>query len=239
MTHEHHPSVHAKLLQQIREGRVHMRPRWQFVARALLVVAGAALLATVLLYLASLVVFFLREDGSWFAPVFGVRGWFDMLRSLPLILILLVAACALALEAVVRTSSFGYRKPLVSTLGAILGLAVIGGIGVSMTPLHPAIERAGTHMPGMHGPVGFWYRGPLRPRPPGDTFRGEVIRSEPGVLIIKTQRGTTTLMLDEHTRLPRGAGFSPGDTIFAIGDDTASGTVRAFGIRKIDPRSGR
>lgn len=233
----HLKDIRSQVLARIAEEKVSMRPRWQFVVHAALVALGAVLLVLTLIYLASLVVFFLRESGLWFAPVFGVRGWFDMLRSLPPILILLVVACSLILEYLVRLSTFGYRRPVMVTLGGIVLLVIIGGVAVGFTPFHHQLERLGAPPDESleHAPLGFWYHGALRPPPPGDVFRGVVVIHDGDRIVIQSAEvGTTTLLIDKKTRLPYGEDFAPGDMVLAIGDETASGTVHAFGIRTVD-----
>jgi len=54
-----HPrsSIKDAVLEKIRRGEVHMRPRWQFVLKGVLVALGAVLVALALLYLVSFVFF--------------------------------------------------------------------------------------------------------------------------------------------------------------------------------------
>jgi len=222
------------VLDAIKKDGVKMRPRWHFLLLAILTATGALILLLTLVYLFSLVVFFLHQNGTWFAPSFGMRGWFDLLRGIPIYLLLLLAVFAIVLDTLVRRYSFGYRRPLLTSLGAIVAVVFIGGFAVAHTSLHHALDfqaRHG-HLP---PPLGMWY-GHHR-APPGDVYRGVIVASTTyGFMIaLDDDGGTSTVIITPQTRLPFGADFSPGDTLIIVGDDMGTDTVRAFGIREIDP----
>lgn len=218
---------------RIRKGAVSMRPRWQFVLLSLLWAGCAALLILAILYFSSLAVFVLRQNGVWLAPLLGMRGWYDVLRSAPLLIILLVAFCAIVLNALVRRSAFAYRRPVVLSLGVVLLGTLVGGVLVGVSPFHRELHRH-AHEGGLPPPFGAPYRkGFLRPPPPDDVYRGAVIERMGSTLFIRTEAGTTSVNLSPRTRLPLGADFEPGDRVVIFGDD-ASGTIEAFGIIEAD-----
>src|SRR4051812_20426275 len=93
--------LREKVMQAIQKRGVSMRPRWHFLLLSALMAAGALILVIALLYVASLALFFLRENGVWYAPAFGGRGWFALVHSAPVFLLVLVAVFALLLEILV------------------------------------------------------------------------------------------------------------------------------------------
>lgn len=230
MNENHEPSVQGSVLEKIRRGAVRMRPRSHFILISAFWVVGVLLVFVSLLYLASLGVFFLRQSGVWFVPAFGIRGWFDLLRAAPLFLIALVAAFAILLDRFVRRYSFGYRIPVVISLGAILALIVVGGVAVGLTPLHPRIAQFAEQGPG--GPLEFWYHS-LRAPAPDDVYRGVVVKHTPEGFVIISSAGTSTILLTPRTRLPYGEDFEAGDMIIVVGDRVSTDTIRAFGVRVI------
>lgn len=129
-------NVEGKALLAIENGQVKMRPKWQFLVRSILLVISAILSLLAILFLASFILFVLRQSGLWFAPGFGLSGFGIFFRSLPWVLILLVIILVILLEYLVRKYSFGYGRSLFISMLAILLIALTGGIILEMTPLH-------------------------------------------------------------------------------------------------------
>lgn len=222
-----------------REG-VSMRPRWHFVLMSALVATGALTLLIALLYIISLGLFFLRENGVWYLPAFGGRGWFALLHSAPLLLMVLVAVCALILEILVRKYSFAYRAPLTVSFGGILLLVFIGGFALAQTSFHRRMEFAARHgyLP---PPVGFWYGDTFRQPPPQDIHRGIILMRESNGFVLQSDSGagTSTVEITPRTRLPYGEDFSPGSVVIVLGDADGTDTIRAYGVRRIERPEGQ
>ena len=234
-THNNEHSLRTDVMEAIRKGRVQMRPRWQFLLVSTLTVVGAFIVFLTLLYVASLAVFFLRDSGVWFAPAFGPRGWWVLLRRIPWLLVLFIAAFVVVLEVLVRRYSFVYRKPLLASVLVILALIFLGGFVIEQTPLHPglALSAGRGQLP---PPFMMMYHGPLRMPRPADSFHGEILSlTKDGFVIFdEDDAGTTTVLVTPRTRFPYGADFSPGQRVIVVGDIVATGTVQAFGISEIE-----
>src|SRR3989344_2081055 len=123
----HKKSIHEAVLERIRGGEVTMRPRWHFMLKATLVVAGIALAGLTLLFVVSLAMFALRASGVWFMPAFGWHGFAVFLWSLPKLLILLAIVFIIILELLVRHYAFAYRRPLLISALMVIALALLGG----------------------------------------------------------------------------------------------------------------
>ena len=224
-----------KVMQAIQKRGVAMRPRWHFFLVSALVVAGVLILVVALLYITSLALFFMRESGGWYAPVFGGRGWFILLHSAPLLLIILVALFAILLEILVRQYSFTYRAPLTVSLGGIILLVFFGGFVLAQTSFHHRMEFE-AHHGHLPPPMGFWYGKTFRAPAPGDMRRGVVVVREPGGFVMYSDDdGTSTIRLTPQTRLPYGEDFSPGDFVIVVGDASGTDAIRAFGVREVSP----
>lgn len=235
MTEDNINELRNKIMRTIQHRGVAMRPRWHFLLISALVTAGVLILVIALLYIASLALFFVRESGGWYAPAFGGRGWFVLLHSAPVLLLVLIALFAVVLEILVRKYSFAYRAPLMISLGGILCLVFIGGFVLAQTSLHRRLEfeaRHG-HLP---PPMEMWYQKPFRGPPPGDMFRGIVVmRDGDKFLFVSSEgAGTSTVQITPKTRLPFGEDFGPGDMVIIIGDPNGTNTIRAFGVRRVD-----
>lgn len=218
-------------MERIKRGGVHMRPRWQFVLTSVLALLGAVITLLVLLYMASLGVFLLRDSGVWFAPAFGPRGWWALLHALPVFVILFVVAFVLLLQYLVHRYELIYKRPLLASLGAIILVVLIGGFLLSQTPLHRQIAffaRGGGAPP----PLNMLYSRP--PREPG-FYRGVIVATTTNgfTMVDPEGEGTTTVTTDRHTQLPDGEDFQIGTEVLVAGDQTPSGIVHAFGVRQI------
>jgi len=67
-------SIKADVLKAIKDGQVKMRPKWQFITKAALLIVGVVLVALTILYLVSFIVFVLRQTGLLFVPGFGPQS---------------------------------------------------------------------------------------------------------------------------------------------------------------------
>src|SRR5262245_42216017 len=105
-------TVKHTVLDAIKAGQVHMKPRWHFVLRGILLVLESILLALSLRYLASFIMFIVYRSGVWFTPGFGFRGLRVFLLSIPWLLILVSVAFLVLLELLVKRYAFAYKKPL-------------------------------------------------------------------------------------------------------------------------------
>jgi hypothetical protein len=224
------PSLERDVMDAIRKGRVKMRPRWKYVLSSTLLALGAIILLLTLLYIVSFGIFTLRQTGALFVPVFGMRGLFAFFAAIPILLVVLLLLFLATLEVLVRRYAFAYRRPLLVSVLAILAIVAIGGYALERTRIHNDLFRYA------HGPVGL---PPLignmyHPQRVPDIYRGTIVSMVPGgfVMLDENGAGTTTVLVDPGTRLPLGANFNPGDEVVVFGD-TASGSVRAFGIREI------
>ena len=226
-----HKTIEQDVMEKIRAGRVKMRPRWKFLLSSVLLGLGGVILLLTLLYITSFAIFTLRQSGVLFVPIFGMRGVFAFFAAIPLLLMLLILAFVIVLEILVRRYSFGYRRPLLVSVLAILIIVFLGGYALERTRIQYELFRQAHGPGGLPAPIGGMYRTPMHVQ---GVYRGTIVQFIPGgfTLIDENGAGTTTVLIDSNTRLPLGDGFSAGEEVVVFGDG-ASGTVRAFGIRPV------
>ncbi len=220
--------IKEKVLAAIRGGEVEMRPRWRFVFGAILFGTGMMLLALVLLYLVSFILFTLRQTGIWFIPWFGSRGAMVFLQSLPWVLILLSVVFLVVLEVLVRRYSFAHRKPLLYSVLGLVCIITIGGIVTA--PWHGNLFDSAREdkLPVLGG----FYRGFGLQRFEG-VRRGFVTGLAPDGFVIKDLRGiTSTVFITPRTRLIPKGDFEEGDAVVVFGVET-SNQIEAESIQKI------
>lgn len=209
-------SIQDHVMEKINQGRVAMRPRWQFVLKSVLAVSASILLLLALLYVASFAVFVMRQNGAWFAPQFGWRGVAVLLTHLPWVLVGIGFVVIVALELLVKHYSFAYRRPLLYSVLGIVFIAACGGLAVAQTSLHRTFfTRAHEGRLPIAGP---WYRGfgteRFRDVHPG---RIESV-TEDGVTIRTRLNELLSVEVTSETRLPFGFNFEAGDMVVVVGD---------------------
>jgi len=224
-------SIKERVLEEIKSGRIKIRPKFYFVLKTVLLAVGFFMAGALVLFLISFISFHLRASGIWYLPGFGPRGWGIYLRLMPWFLILAGLILILILEILAKRFSFVWRRPIIYSLLAIILIALIGGFIIERTPFHSGLfSQARQGKLPFAGPV---YREFGMPRF-HDVQRGvveEVI--ENGFKIRTFDDQLLTVVLAEETQFPFGKEFEKGDNVVVMGE-REDDTVRAFGIRKID-----
>lgn len=223
--------IQSEVLGAIRSGAVKMRPKWHFVLRALLAAFGSIILLLTVVYLASFIVFVLRQSGAIFVPAFGLRGVYAFLVSVPWILIVFLFAFIVILELLVRRYAFTYRRPLLYSAVAVLGVMMVGGYTVAMSPLH---AKMSTYAEQKQVPVAVdFYRvyGHSRVK---QIHAGTIDEFAPSSFILVTRRGELlTVLVTQQTRfVPRRVQLSNGDTVVVLGPREVN-VVEALGVHKV------
>ena len=132
-----------KMLDAIQSGDVKMEPKWHFVLKTTLLIIGGVLALLLVLYLASFVFFVLRQTGLWYAPTFGIAGWYSFFRSLPWILIIFLIVFMVILGVLVKRYSFVYERPAMYLFIGIVAFVALGGFLISATPLSSNAVQCG------------------------------------------------------------------------------------------------
>jgi hypothetical protein len=232
MNKETQTSRGDSILNAIKKGEVKMRPKWHFILRGTLLGVGTALVILTLVYIASFILFVLRQNGVWFLPAFGFRGLGLLFFSLPWILIAVAILFIVILELLVKQYSFGYRRPLLySALGGIL-LVVIAGFIIAQTGLHSHFyrdARAGRLPFG-----GELYRG-FGSHPPHDVHPCTILEmNEQGFKAEEINDDIVQVVITADTEFPSGTNFTVDDKVLVLGQRKGD-IITAQGIRKIDP----
>lgn len=142
MNESHHKSdaLETKISEAIKTGKLSMRPRWHFVLKAALGALGILLALSLLLFFASLLVFNLHAAPP---PVPGPRP-LELLfffRALPWTLILGSLLLVALVEYLLRKHQFGYRKPVLYTLIALLALTCLSVAALNRVRAHERFYR--------------------------------------------------------------------------------------------------
>jgi signal transduction histidine kinase len=217
-------------LTKIKKEGVKMRPKFYFIAKAILL--ALAFLATTLfvLYIISFVVFSLRTSGVWFLPMFGFSGIKIFWLALPWIPILIAGLAIILLELLAKRFNLIYRRPILYSLIAILTVAVMGGFLLEKAPFHSEIfiKSQNDRLPG----IGGFYREFGASQPKNARF-GVVLSVQENAFVIRAPNNqTTTIIITDNTKIKPGYKVKEKDKISVLGKFT-NGKFEAIEVREI------
>lgn len=226
--------IKESILSTIKSGQLKMRPRWHFIFKAILAVLGAIILFLTVLYLASFIIFMLRQTGVLFVPAFGWQGWFAFFIHLPIFLICFLIIFIVVLELLVRHYAFAYRRPLLYSAIGIFVLAGLGALALANSSFHGGVSKYADNNKETF--VGKFYVEYGRQRFT-DVHRGIIIEMISNGFMMRNRREEVlTIVVSRRTRLPFGADFSNGDIVVVFGPRNGN-LVQAFGIQEIEGES--
>jgi hypothetical protein len=135
-------NIAERIIDKIKEGEIKMKPKAYFIARMVLFVLGITVLSLFLIYIVSFIIFSSRISGGWFLPQFGFSGIGILLRSLPWLLISLSIILIIFLEIFAEHFSFIYKKATVYSLFGIIGIVLLAGFMVGLSPFHTSLFQS-------------------------------------------------------------------------------------------------
>lgn len=229
-----HPDQDLKstVLEKIRTGNVHMRPKIYFVFKLLLVAAVAAATVIVAAWLVSFVIFSLRVSERSVLLGFGWRGIKMFLWLFPWRLLILEGVLIVILGLLLHYFRFGYRRPILYSLGGGILLSGVVAWIMSNGSLHETLlqQRQENNLPF----IGSLYEKIEHPDNSAEVLRGVIVQIEKGSLSIKNSDDDEDLvrvLLPETMIL--GQMLHIGDEVFVAGE-LANDTLQAYGIQKVN-----
>ncbi len=231
-------NLQQNILEKIKAGEISMRSKKYFMAHLILLIVLAVLVLLTSSFLISFILFSIHVSGRFFLLGFGWRGFIVFFMTFPWLMLFVDAIFIGLLELLLKRFKFGYRAPLVYTLGGVVVVTLLAGIVINQTPLHNKIYRLD-----QRGPlpvIGSFYTRIQRPPHESGVFRGTVISMASNTFMIANpdQDGdaTTTqiLLIILDPRVDASTIVATSDTVFVAGDINGN-TIRAFGIRKLLP----
>ena len=227
-------SLENNIIKTISNKHISVLPKWHFVLKIALFIIGTILIALTTLFLASLIVFSMRQSGLWFMPGFGAIGLLKFVGSLPWLLIVTAGLFIIILGALIKKYSFSYGKPLLYSAIGIIIFAGLGGFFIALTPFHALLldQADNKNLPF----AGNFYEQFGRPEIEG-TVRGTITKIDPNTIIIQNQKAREIIiLLNENTRMPRRP-LKISDEIIALGEKTEE-AFEAIGIELMTGRHG-
>jgi len=133
-------NLKSKILETVKNNDIRMIPKWKFVLYSSLGVVGILFTFLIVIFVMSLGLFVFSKYGLMDMPVFGFIHVINMLRAIPILLLLCTIVLLVLIEALSIKYAFAFRRPLAVTLLVITSIAVCVSFFISQTPLHSYIR---------------------------------------------------------------------------------------------------
>lgn len=127
MSNEEMHNLKDRILGEIRQGKVNMRPRLYFTLTVAALVLVSFVVLVISVFIFNFILFSIRLNHQDSLLGFGPRGWGVFLAFFPWTLLLIDIALVLVLETLLRRFRFGYRVPVLYLLGGLVCLTVLTG----------------------------------------------------------------------------------------------------------------
>lgn len=216
------------ILKKIKSGDVAMKPRWHFALRSSMLLLGVVFVSLLVVYLISFIMFFLRQSGIGFAPLYGFRGITIFVMNSPWLLIASAGALLLVVQQLVREYSFSFKRPLLYSMIGIVLAVLLGSYVIGQTQFHPQMQGVTAER---NVPIfGSLYRGIYNQRPGNITFGVVTSVTESG-FIMMVEDESVAVQVTEDTRLRGGnRKYAVGTEVLVFGD-RENDIITALGVR--------
>lgn len=197
-----------KVMQEIKEKHISMRPRFFFVAGSFLLIGGLTFAFVLAIFLVHLILFRLRLDAPFEFLRFGPPGIPPFFIMFPW-RFLLIAGFAVALGIyLLKKCEFSYKYNFALITGITIITIILTGIIVDCFKPNRRLER----LPPM--------RGLYKERLPGVNWViGEILEISGESVRVQSLDGRVVVIIwDKSTMLPMGRDFKIGQNIRAFGD---------------------
>jgi len=213
----------ARVLERIERGEVHMRSRFRFLVRTVLIGTLFVVVLLCAVFFASFALFILRMSGAIILPAFGFRGFRLLVTLTPWLLVLVVVVFGVATVVLTRRMPAAYRRPAAYSVGIAIILISAFAITIARTPFHPFLRaRSLPFLAALYQHHGM------------DRLRGVHVGTISSManasFVLHTDAGEITIHITNATRLPREHTIAVGDRVVVIGESTADGLF-AYGVR--------
>ncbi len=224
----------TQLEDDIRAGKIRMRPKVYFSATYGLKIIGILLTLFACISLGSFTLFSLRANGTILLPSLGWRGLQIFLHHVPWLLLLLIGLFVVALEWASQRFAFVYRKPLLYSSIIILSIVGLGSVFVEQSSIH---RRLFHNMSTRHVPfISPFYKG-----------YGEIHPTDFHLVYLLDAQGSqwqaknryeerVTIFIGRDTQFPFGHEIRIGDRLLVIGDKNDN-IIQARIIRRLQPNA--
>jgi glucan phosphoethanolaminetransferase (alkaline phosphatase superfamily) len=158
--------IEKKVLDSIKSGKVHMKPRWYFVLRISLIVTILFSAFFALIYLLSFIGLVFYEKKIFDLLNLGPRGLRAFMSAIPWVVIFVSMLSFSLLYVLIKRYSFVYKKPLAYSFFGLVFIVVLLGFVINVIDSNFRFARIGEKPKDIIlGPMHKYYRGDIKNRP--------------------------------------------------------------------------
>lgn len=230
-------NIKDRILAQINERKVTMRPKAYFTIQLVLLGVLVFAVLVVSIFLVNFISFSVRISAHDVLFGFGPSGFLIFVRTFPWELLLLDVVFIAALQKLLMKFTFGYRSPVLYILGALLVITSALGLAFDRGTGFNDDISARAHRNELPRPVGSVYGYAHRLPPTGSRACACTITGIEGNTITafdKEDDDKTPLTIIVPKDNPLLSSLTIGQTVFVVGN-YASGTIQTFGVRPLPP----
>ncbi|MEN9881266.1 MAG: hypothetical protein RLZZ308_449 [Candidatus Parcubacteria bacterium] len=192
--------IKTKIIDAVKNNKVHMIPKWQFVLYSCLTITSVIFFFLLSIFLFSLVLFVLSRYGILSLPFFEVVRMMHTLRAVPLALLVCTVLLLIIIELISQRYRLASRRPLAVTFMAFASFAVIVSFFISQTSFH---EKVRDYAKGRH--FDAVVKAYDRPMPfdkrQGPVIRGTVVSIASSSLVVQLFDSTHVTVMATNTSL--------------------------------------
>lgn len=164
-------NIQENIIESIKSGKVHMKPRWYFVLKFILNILLAGVVFFASIYLLSFIGLVLHEKDLFNLFDLSPRGMKILMTSIPWIIVMLSVALIMVLYVLVKDHSFVYKKPLAYSFFGLIILIILIGFVIHIFDVNFRFARmGGDDRTPLMGPMHKYYRGDLNDEKRMDRF---------------------------------------------------------------------
>lgn len=164
-------NIQENIIESIKSGKVHMKPRWYFVLKFILNILLVSVVFFASIYLLSFIGLVLHEKDLFNLFDLSPQGMKMLMTSIPWIVVMLSVTLLMVLYVLVKDHSFVYKKPLAYSFSGLILLVIFIGFVIHIFDVNFRFARMGAddRTPIM-GPMHKYYRGDLKDKKKMDRF---------------------------------------------------------------------
>lgn len=166
-----HKSIQENIIDSIKSGKVHMKPRWYFVLKFILHILLLVVVFFASIYLLSFIGLVLHEKELFNIFDLSPKGLKVLMSSIPWIIVMLSVCLFIVLYVLVKDYSFVYRKPLAYSFFGLIMFVVLVGFIIHVFDVNFKFARMGEDQrPPLLGPMHKYYRGDIKDKKKMERF---------------------------------------------------------------------